>query len=408
MSCFIISGGRPLFGKIRAGGSKNAALPIIFATLATRGVSRLVNVPDILDVDVALSIVSSLGAKVSRVGTCVTVDTSELDCDARPDPELLGRIRASTYLLASSLARFGKTPLLSSGGCAFESRPIDLHLMAFSAMGAKAQDGMLTLSSPRDSRIVFPKVSVGATANALILASSIPRVTELVGYAKEPHVYSLIDYLRSAGALIEEKDGVISIKGASLAGADAEIPPDPIETGTFMLLSLMTDGAVSAVGSDPVELGGLLDPLTLGGARLKLDGDAIRLVGGLRSPLSVTAAPYPALPTDLQPPLAVALAAFFGGSVTDTVFPGRFGYLDELARFGIASDRAYGRATVYPSRFRHAEARAPDLRGGIALVLAALFAHGESLVDSSETVRRGYSDIVKKLRDIGADIYELN
>ncbi len=405
MSCFIISGGKRLFGEISVGGSKNAALPIIFATVAMHGVSVIENVPDITDVEVALSIISELGAVITREGTTLTVDTARLTYK-NPPAELTERIRASTYLMGASLARFGKTRLPSFGGCNFEPRPIDLHLYAFERLGAAIEGSILTLSGGDTADVIFPKVSVGATVNALLLASSIERTTRIFGHAREPHIIALADFLRSAGAVIEFSDSHVTVTGTRLSGGRARIPTDSVECGTYALLSLMTGGGISIADAPTDELFSLLSPLSLAGAKINTRNGSLSVSGSLDAPISLEAAPYPALPTDLQPPLAPALGAFSGGEIRDRVFPRRFGYIEELRKLGLRAECTEGRVKVLPSRYKAASVTAPDLRGGAALVLAALAADGESVIASSETVMRGYGAMVRKLRSLGAEIYE--
>ena len=405
MASFIITGNKPLVGEISVGGSKNAVLPIIFASLAIHGVSVIENAPDITDVDIALSIIADFGAKTTRDGTTVIIDASEVAYKP-PAPSLTSRIRASTYLLGASLARFKRADLPDFGGCNFQPRPIDLHLYAFSCLGAELVGNALVRTRSRAGDIRFSKPSVGATANALILSAATPHTTRIFGYAKEPHIFSLAAFLSSAGAKITFFDDFISVNGTQLHSARTAVPPDPIECGTYALLSLITGGAIKIKNPPSDGLSSLLSSLTSGGASLDFSDDYLLLRGKLTAPVSVTAAPHPAFPTDLQPPLAALLGASFGGQITDTVFPERFGYLSELQKFGLKARCEYGKATVYPSEYRSAKASAPDLRGGAALVLAALCADGTSVINNADAVLRGYGKITQKLRSLGADITE--
>ncbi len=406
MSDFIISGGSELRGTVTVGGSKNAALPIIFATVATHGVSVLENVPDISDIDAALLLISALGARITRRGTRLTVDTRTLSYTA-PMAETCRAIRASTYLIGAELARFGMTELAPFGGCNFEPRPIDLHLYAAGCIGARADGRMLRLDKPVSSRICFSKPSVGATANALILSSSIPVTTEIFGYAREPHITALADFLSRAGASIEFTNEKITVVGSLLQGAHISIPPDPIETGTYALLSLVTGGGIDVIGAPEDEISALLEPLTDAGAVISRTERGFVLSGRVARPLSFTAAPFPALATDLQPLTVPVLARYCGGEVADTVFPGRFGYVSELARFGICAERTARGVRVEPSVFRAARAEAVDLRGGAALLFPALVAKGESRILHAELIKRGYADVLGRLSSLGAEIYEL-
>ncbi len=406
MSKFVIYGAKPLCGTISAGGSKNAALPIIFATISISGISVIENVPDISDVKTAVGLLRALGASVSLTGSTLTVDTRQLHYKS-PDPCACAEIRASTYLIGSSLARFGKAELSSFGGCSFEVRPIDFHIYLAECMGAVREGSMLYLENPRPSKIHFKKPSVGATANALILASSLPVTTEISGYAKEPHIKTLAEFLENAGAKIEFTDEKITVIGGKLKSAHIKIPPDPIETGTYALLSFLFDGKVRVEGTPPSELSALLLPLCGSGAELISDESGFSLSGELSRPLLLTAAPYPALPTDLQPLCVPVLAKNRGGAVRDTVFPGRFGYISSLERFGISAEILQGEVKIHPSRFKHSRAEAPDLRGGAALIFPALMAEGKSVITSAQLIKRGYGALPKKLRLLGADIKEV-
>ncbi len=405
MSDFVIRGGRPLFGTVAVGGSKNAVLPIIFAAATVKGVSVIENVPDISDVETAVFLLEELGALIDRSGTTLTVDASELSYRP-PTPSAALAIRASTYLIGAELARFGKTEISSFGGCNFEPRPIDLHLYAARCMGAFADGSLFRMSKPKSSAVFFKKVSVGATANALILASSLPVLTEIYGYAREPHIKTLAEFLSSAGAKIEFSREKITVEGRELTSAHAVIPPDPIETGTFALLSLASGGNITVKGTPSGELTPLLAPLVDAGAEIAEEGGGFRLFGELRSPCSFFAEPYPGLATDLQPLTVPVLARFLGGEVRDSVFPKRFGYASELGRFGVFTENIPSGVRVLPSKFSRARAEAVDLRGGAALLFPALISEGESVISSAHLIKRGYSDLVKKLSAIGADIIE--
>jgi len=239
------------------------------------------------------------------------------------------------------------------------------------------------------------------------MASVASGVSRIYGYAREPHVISLVEFLRRAGAIVTVFDDYVEVVGAKLSDSYSKIIPDMIEAGTYLALSLMTDSELRICGSDSSHLASFLDLLAAGGAKLSEASGAISAVGGLSKAIDVSAEPYPAFPTDLQPQMAPLFARFCGGSITDKVWRSRFGYLSQLSHFGIRYELFDGGAKIYPSDIRPASAAAPDLRGGAALVMAALFARGESIIDGSEIIRRGYGDIVNKLRAVGADIKEL-
>ena len=406
MGEFIIKGNRALSGNIEISGSKNAALPLIFATVTVRGVSTLHNVPDISDVDVALDIISSFGAKVTRLCGDLIIDTTELFY-TRPDDASVSRIRASSYLLGAALSRFGICHLQSFGGCNFDTRPIDMHIGAMTALGAKSEGDAFVADRLYGADIIFDKISVGATVNALILTSSAEGVSRIFGYAKEPHVFSLADFLRSAGARIEVYEEYLEVEGAALGGAEISVIPDMIEAGTYIALSLATDSDIKISGAVPHHLSSFIDVLSGKGVSFSFENGLICASGEPSDFINIVTGPYPDFPTDLQPQMAPLLARFSGGRITERVWKGRFGYLSELKKLGVRYELCDSGAIIRPSQFRPSFVTAPDLRGGIALLIAALSAEGESVIASAEIIKRGYSDIVRKLKGVGADVEEI-
>ena len=406
MSSFVINGGRSLKGKITVGGSKNAVLPMIFSTVLMRGRSVITDVPDITDVRVALSLVGDMGASWTLDGDRLCIDTCDM-AYLPPDPRLSSRIRASAYLLGACLGRFGRADVCTVGGCSFDKRPIDMHIGAAIALGAEQKNGEITAKTLHGSDIFFQKTSVGATVNAILMASCACGMTRFYGYAKEPHVYSLIDFLTSAGACITPHADHLEIHGQDLHGGTGRVIPDMIEAGTYIALSLATHSELEIVGARRGDLDSFISTLVDAGACLRFSGDSVFADGVLDEPAVIIAAPHPAFATDLQPQMAPLLAAFCGGSITDTVWHSRFGYLAELAKHGLRYECIGNTALIKPSVLRPANTTALDLRGGASILIAALAANGESRVDSAETVRRGYENIVNKLRAVGADIYEI-
>ena len=403
MEKILVYGGTPLVGSVKVSGSKNAALPIIFATLVTGGVSRLSNLPDITDVNVALKLISYLGARVLREGDIIYIDTRNIYFK-HPPKELTSKIRASTYLLGSMIARLGKCPIIDFGGCNFALRPIDLHIYAAEQLGAEVKDGFLTAKKLRPAEIEFKKPSVGATANALIMASSIDGETVIRGHALEPHIISLIDFLRSAGALISVDDSEIRVRGGELHGGSCEIIGDMIEAGTYLSMGIVTEGKVCVSGCDTSQMNSFIEFLKSIGAGVKKESNTITVERRASYPCNRTAAPYPAFPTDLQPIAAVLLASHSGGKIKDEVFPERFGYLDRLLTFGVKYKLFGGEAYVYPSNFNPSKAYAPDLRGGAACLLCALEAHGVSEIYSPEIILRGYERLNEKISSLGGAV----
>ena len=398
-----INGGKPLVGNITVSGSKNAALPILFSLIAINGISTIRGVPDIGDVKVALALLEKMGAKVTLIGDICRVDTREL-VYRTPPSELSSGIRASSYLIGASLARFGKASLVEVGGCSFADRPIDLHLYAAETLGAKLSDGVLIAPVLHPANIVFAKPSVGATVNSLIMAAGIDGETRIYGYAREPHVLAVADFLSKAGASFSFAEDCITVRGARLCGVDYTLIGDMIEAGSYLFAAVATGGDVSVSGCDSSDLTAVIDFLRALGAEVIPSRGRVRALGGASYRKTVlTASPYPGFPTDLQPLASALISILSGGTVIDEVFPTRFGYLSELSKFGIISRRFVGGAELLLSKPHAAAANAIDLRAGMAEIIVALFAKGESVIDSAENILRGYSTPIAKLLSLGAD-----
>lgn len=402
MSKFIVRGKNTLRGTVTVGGSKNAALPVIFAALSLFGTSRIVGLPHIGDVDVALELIKEQGATVTREGDVTVISTENLTYK-KPSRQLVSSLRASTYLIGACLARFGRVDVGGYGGCSFCARPVDYHIDLACAMGATFVGDTLTLSRPSPIKHKFPKPSVGATANFLILASSIEGESRLENAAREPHIDTLIAFLRSAGAKIEREGSTLTVTGGALHGGCVTIPGDPIEAATFISASLATGGSVRVLDAQASELSPLLDTLRRAGATVSCDL-GITVTARQLSHMSVVAGAYPGFPTDMQPLCAPIFATHFGGHIFDTVWQGRYGYLSQLARLGVRYTISDKGAEIYPSDLTAGCADAVDLRGGAACIITALAADGYSVINSAETVLRGYSDLVRKLFLLGADI----
>ncbi len=406
MGQFIINGGKPLSGEITVSGSKNAALPIIFSSMLIDGVTVLSNVPEIGDVDVALDILRAFGARILRTADKLSIDTSRLIYTV-PSEELVSKIRASSYLLGATLGRFGIAQLQRFGGCNFDNRPIDMHLYAACALGAELSGNTLTAKGLFANDIHFGKISVGATVNAIIMAVSANGVTKIFGYAKEPHVISLIEFFRTAGVRIDISYDHITVYGKRPRSASFSIIPDMIEAGTYIVLTLLTRSEIKVKGAALYsQLESFLMPLVQSGAVVEHGENFVTASADITEPLSIVTAPYPEYPTDLHPQAVPLMAAYCGGEICEGVWQSRFSYLEELAKFGVEYEASNGSARIKRSRIRPAHAKATDLRGGAALLLAALYTSGESIITESEIIKRGYGNIVQKLRALGADISE--
>ena len=403
MGRFVIEGGYPLAGKVKVSGSKNASLPVIFATLITRGVSEITSLPDIEDVRVALELIRELGAEVWRDRDVTYVDTRCLKY-RRSSRELIGKIRASTYLLGSKLSRFGRAELSDFGGCSFSDRPIDMHLSALRSFGARVSQDELIILRPHETDVKFRQKSVGATVNALIYASGVAGESTLRTCAREPHIDTLIDYLSSAGAEITVDGDTLRVKGGELAGGRVTIPGDMIEAGTYLAISMATGGRVSVVGAPVFELSSFIQPLVYSGVSLLDDNGAFSLSGLPSEHVEIITSPYPGFPTDLQPIIAPVLALGEGGSITDNVWCERFGYLAELGKMGLGYEVHNNCAKINKSELINANTTSPDLRGGAAILISALSAKGVSEIGRGEIILRGYENPVPKLSALGARV----
>ena len=411
----MIRGGTPLYGEVPITGFKNAALPILFATILTKDCSVIENLPRIRDVSHTLQILSAMGAKVTFCDPhTVMVDTSALRPESAP-PSLAAAFRASSYLLGAELGRFGRSRVALPGGCRIGARPLDLHILALTALGADVTvaEGGLRAQAERlnGAEIVFPTPSVGATVNAILASVLADGVTRIRGAAREPHIVDLATYLNKAGADISRAgESEITVRGVPrLHGTRHRLMPDMIEAGTFLTFLGAAGGELTLRGADPAVLSSLILPLREAGLTVACEGSDIHAVQrGRPHPIRVTAAPYPAFPTDMHPQLAALLLLADGESVIgDTVFPDRFAYTEELCKMGGDLTVEGGEVRIRPARLRGATVRARDLRAGAALAVAGLAAEGVTEIRDAAFLERGYEDLPQKMRAIGAKVKEM-
>lgn len=402
-----VAGGKRLSGAVEPSGSKNAALPIIFASIVADGVSLLHGVADITDVSIALKIIEELGARVEKNGTTLKIDSRDM-AYKKPPSALTSKIRASSYLLGACLARFGVFHISEIGGCNFCNRPIDMHVEAALSLGAELKDGVLYARRLSGGKISFSKKSVGATMNALIMASRADGEVLIEGAAEEPHVRCLAEYLTSLGSKIEFHRGNISVLPATAHNGHTKIIPDMIEAGTYLLLAPLTEGRITVKSSAPLELESFLEALTDSGIGVHISGNDVTVYGAPSRPIQIKTAPHPGFPTDLQPQAAPIMAKFFGGIIDERVWQNRFSYLDSLSSFGVHYCKNESRAVILPSDLHRGMCEAPDLRGGASALMCALCAEGYSEISRLEIIKRGYSDLTAKLNLLGAEVYEIN
>ena len=413
MDKLVVRGRRKLNGEVSISGAKNAAVAVIPAAVMATGVSVLENLPNIEDVRNICHTIEEMGGK------CRFVDhhTLEIDCNDgvshQATFEGVQRMRASYYLIGALLARYKKAEVAMPGGCNFGKRPIDLHLKGFRALGATVieEDGMVKAYADKlvGTVIYMDQVSVGATINVMLAATMAEGVTTIENAAKEPHVVDTANYLNMMGANIKGAGtDVIRIKGVEeLKGAQYTIIPDQIEAGTYMIAGAITAGDVLVKNIIPKHMDSLTAKLVEMNVKVEEGDDSIRVVAD--APLqavNVKTMSYPGFPTDLQPQIAALLAVCNGQSVlTENVWENRYQYIDELRKLGAQveiNDRVAKLTGI--EHYHGAEVTATDLRAGAAMILAALAAEGETVIDGVRYIDRGYEDVEFKFRALGADI----
>lgn len=413
MEQYAIRGGNPLVGEVEIGGAKNAALPIIAASVMTDETVHIENLPDVRDTNVLLEAMKDIGVLVKRNGRHkVTINAAQIG-RLQVDGDNIRKIRASYYFLGALLAKYKSAEVALPGGCDIGCRAIDQHIKGFRALGAevKIEYGLIKAKADRlrGSHIYMDVVSVGATINIMMVAALAEGQTIIENAAKEPHVVDLANFLNSMGANIKGAGtDVIRIKGVpGLHGTDYAIIPDQIEAGTFMFAAAITRGDITVKSIIPKHLESITAKLLEIGCEIEESDDAVRVVAA--KPLRhthVKTLPYPGFPTDMQPQITVALALSDGTSiVTESIFENRFKYVDELTRMG-ASIKVESNTAIVDGvqKYTGASITAPDLRAGAALVLAALAAEGYSVVEEIHYIERGYEDFHLKLQALGADI----
>ena len=413
MEQFIMKGGNPLVGEVTIGGAKNAALGILAASIMTDEDVLIENLPDVRDINVLLEAIQEIGASVDRIDRhTVKINASDIH-EVSVDDEYIRRIRASYYFIGALLGKYKSAQVPLPGGCNIGSRPIDLHIKGFRALGAKVEiERGAVLAHAIDlvgSHIYLDKVSVGATINIMMAAALAEGQTIIENVAKEPHVVDVANFLNSMGANIKGAGtDIIRIKGVrKLHGTEYSIIPDQIEAGTFMCAAAATRGDITVRNVIPKHLEAISAKLLEIGCEVVEFDDAVRVVGKPKQRhTNINTLPYPGFPTDMQPQIGVTLALCKGTStITESIFENRFKYLSELARMG-ANVKVEGNAATIEGvdKFSGARVSAPDLRAGAALVIAGMAADGITIVDDIVYIQRGYERFEEKLRSLGAVI----
>ena len=419
MEKISISGGKPLFGKIRVSGSKNSSLSILSCCLLTDKKLTIKGVPKLTDTFFFLELLSSLGVNISNINK--SSRSQKLILQARniaknkAPYDLVKKMRASILVLGPLLARTGKAIVSLPGGCAIGTRPVDIHLKSLEKLGAiiSIEDGYIFAKAPkglRGNKIIFPKISVGATTNILMASVLANGTTEIVNSAKEPEIIDLGNCLKSMGAKI---DGLgtnkIVIQGvSSLKESAYHVMYDRIETGTYALATAITGGEIELLGAKKEFLNSFLNVLESIGIKYFVTDKSIifKRNSNILYPVEVTTEPYPGFPTDLQAQLMAVMSIANGVSlITENIFENRFMHVPELIRMG-ANIKLKGNLAIVEGvkKLKGAEVMATDLRASVSLILAGLAAEEETNIGRVYHIYRGYQNIVENLRQCGAMI----
>lgn len=413
MSKFIIEGGKRLDGEVQISGSKNAALPIIAATILNKGKTVLYNVPDIQDVHTMFEIIQKIGGKINKKHNKIIINTSEIHTYEIPD-NLMRQMRSSVILAGALLGKYHQARFSYPGGCEIGSRPIDLHLKGFEKLGIniKEEHGEIFCNTSQilGTQINLDFPSVGATEN-IILASCLGEGTTIItNAAKEPEIEDLIKYLNKMGANIkgETTDRIEIIGVKKLKEISYNIMPDRIEAGTYLVAGAITGGKVKITNANPKHIETVLNKLEETNCKIKIEKNSIEIEAPKRiKATDIKTMPYPGFPTDMQSIFGALLSTAKGTSIiTENIFESRYKYAQELNRMG-AKIKIEGRTAIIKGskKIQGTKVIAYDLRGGAAIVLEALAAKGITEIENIHYILRGYEKIEEKLRKLGAKIY---
>ena len=412
MSKFIIQGGKKLEGEVKISGSKNAALPIIAATILVRGKTTLYNVPNIQDVQTMFEIIKDIGGKVTRKNNKIIVDTSKIHTYDIPE-ELMRKMRSSVILAGAIIGKYHKANFSYPGGCEIGARPIDLHLKGFEKLGIniKEEYGEIICNTEKiiGAQIHLDFPSVGATENIILSACLAEGTTILTNAAKEPEIEDMAKFLNKAGAKIKgagtDRVEITGVK--KLAEISYNIMPDRIEAGTYLVAGAITGGNIKITNVNPKHIEPILDKLEEANCTLDVGKNYVLINAHKKiKAVDIKTMPYPGFPTDMQSIFGALLTTAKGTSIiTENIFENRYKYIQELNRMG-AKIKVDGRTAVIKGtrRIQGANVVASDLRGGAALVIEALVAKGITQVDNVHYILRGYENIEDKLRKLGSNI----
>ncbi len=413
MSKFIIQGGKKLEGEINISGSKNAALPIIAATVLNSGTTTLYNVPDIQDVNTMFEILKKIGAIIKRKNNKIIINTNKIHIYEIPD-DLMRQMRSSVILAGALLGKYHKARFSCPGGCDIGSRPIDLHLKGFEKLGVniKEEYGEIYCDAEKiiGTQIHLDFPSVGATENIILAACLGEGSTVITNAAREPEIEDMIKYLNKMGAKINgsgtDKIEIIGVK--KLSEVSYNIMPDRIEAGTYLVAGAITSGNIKLLNVDSQHIEPILNKLDGANCRLNINKNEIEIIAPKRvKSVDIKTMPYPGFPTDMQSIFGALLITAKGTSViTENIFESRYKYAQELIRMG-AKINVEGRTAIIKGtkKIQGANVIATDLRGGASLVIAGLYAKGVTQVDNIHYILRGYEKMDEKLKKLGAKIY---
>ncbi len=416
MSSYIIEGGHKLEGTVKISGSKNAALPILAATVLNVGKTTLYNVPNIQDTQMMFKILETLGGKVEKKNNKIIIDTSKINKFEIPE-ELMHKMRSSVILAGALLGRYKKAIFSYPGGCDIGSRPIDLHLRSFEKLGINVVQNygniICDAEKIKGEKIDLDFPSVGATENAILASVLAEGTTTITNAAREPEIIDLQNFLNKMGAkIIGAGTNEIRITGVKkLKDISYNIMPDRIETGTFLCLAVATKGNLILENTNAEHITPVITKLQEADCKIEIEKNKIKINSNKKiKALDIKTMPYPGFPTDMQSVFSAMLTTAKGTSIiVENIFENRFKYTQELNKMG-AKITVEGKSAIIRGvrKLYGANVKATDLRGGAALVLAGLSAKGVTKVDDIEYILRGYENFDKKLRNINANIQMIN
>ena len=416
MDKYLITGGQELSGEIKVAGAKNEALKVLAASVLMNEPVTLANFPDIEDGARMLELLKDIGAEVESGEHQVVIDPRGIKKTA-PAPELMHKLRSSIMLAGPLLAKFGEVTMVHPGGCVIGQRPIDMFLAGFEALGAKISEHgdhyTIKAKKLRGTKIVLPWIAVTVTEALMMTACLAEGTTTIVNAAMEPEIPALADFLNSCGAKISGAGTpTITIEGVEkLSGGKCEIIPDRIEAGTFVIMGLITNSRLKITGCQPAHLEVFLKTLEKAGAKFTVGDSWIETKPSKLSAVELRTHEYPGFPTDLQAPFTVLMTQAQGQSlIHEVIYDGRLFYTDKLASMGakIVMCDPHRVIITGPAELFGRKLESPDLRAGMALILAGLCAKGTTTIDNIYQIERGYENIVARLQALGAKIEKIN